>query len=117
MQMGPGALDELTRLSTSVNSSSRMSLEKAIRHGKERRKQFRGSRSFDSTCRNHGSCSWCAAGRKHSSRRREPAPDVIDRIEAEIQAASKEHLVALKQQFDAAGIGRGVPPWHPCCYL
>lgn len=33
-----------------------------------------------------------------------PAPDVIDRIEAEIQAASKAHLVALKQQFDAEGI-------------
>jgi hypothetical protein len=52
-----------------------MSLEKAIKHGKEHRKSYRGSRLVDSSCRNHGGCLWCAEGRQYSSRRRKPAPD------------------------------------------
>lgn len=40
-----------------------MSLEKAIQNKKEKRKPFRGSKAFDCTCRNHGSCSWCAGNR------------------------------------------------------
>jgi hypothetical protein len=35
-----------------------MSLEKAIIHGKEHRKQYRGSKRFDCSCRNHGSCGY-----------------------------------------------------------
>ena len=31
-----------------------MTLDKAIEHGKEHRKQYRGSKVFDRTCRNHG---------------------------------------------------------------
>ena len=30
-----------------------MGLEKAIEHGKEHRKHYRGSKRFDSSCRNH----------------------------------------------------------------
>ena len=40
-----------------------MSLEKSIKSGKEKRKQYYGSKSFDHTCRNHGSCSWCLSSR------------------------------------------------------
>ena len=36
-----------------------MSLDKAIEFGKEKRKQYRKSKAFDRTCRNHGSCPWC----------------------------------------------------------
>lgn len=39
---------------------------------KDRRKPYRGSKSFDRTCRNHGSCPWCADGRMHRQRRQEP---------------------------------------------
>ena len=31
-----------------------MSLDKAIEHGKEHRKEYRGSKAIDKTCRNHG---------------------------------------------------------------
>lgn len=41
-----------------------MSLRKAIEHGKEHRKPYRGSKDFDRTCRNHGSCEWCAENRQ-----------------------------------------------------
>ena len=40
-----------------------MSLDKAILHGKERRKQYRDSKRFDASCRNHGGCSYCESGR------------------------------------------------------
>ena len=40
-----------------------MSLEKAIAHGKEHRKPYRGSKAFDCSCRNHGSCSYCEGNR------------------------------------------------------
>lgn len=42
-----------------------MSLNKAIEHGKERRKPYTGSKAIDRTCRNHGSCSWCLGNRIH----------------------------------------------------
>jgi hypothetical protein len=42
-----------------------MSLDKSIRHRKEHRKPYRGSKRFDSTCRNHGSCPYCAEGRHY----------------------------------------------------
>ena len=46
-----------------------MSLDKAIEHGKERRKPWRGSKNFDKTCRNHGGCDWCKANRLYSTKK------------------------------------------------
>lgn len=40
-----------------------MSLDKAIEHGKEHRRQYTGSKSIDRTCRNHGGCDWCLENR------------------------------------------------------
>lgn len=45
-----------------------MSLDKAIEHGKEKRKPYRGSKAVDPTCRNHGSCKWCENNRKYKFR-------------------------------------------------
>lgn len=52
-----------------------MSLDKAIEHGKEKRKPYRVEKSIDATCRNHGSCPWCKGNRTHGNKKREPAPD------------------------------------------
>jgi len=48
-----------------------MSLEKAIYHGKERRKQYpkKDSRNYDWSCRNHKSCPYCREGRQHFDKR------------------------------------------------
>ena len=35
-----------------------MSLDKAIKHGKEHREEYKGSKRFDTSCRNHGSCNY-----------------------------------------------------------
>jgi hypothetical protein len=54
-----------------------MALDKAIKHGKEKRKPYRKSKAFDSTCRNHGSCSYCEGNR------------LVQRKKAEEEADSK----------------------------
>lgn len=38
-------------------------LDKSIASGKEHRKPYRGSKRWDCTCRNHGSCVWCRSNR------------------------------------------------------
>lgn len=40
-----------------------MSLDKAIEHNKEKRKPYKGAKSIDKTCRNHGSCIYCQGNR------------------------------------------------------
>lgn len=40
-----------------------MSLNKAIEHHKEHRKPYRGGKSVDKQCRNHGGCEWCLKNR------------------------------------------------------
>ena len=46
-----------------------MSLDKAIKYGKEKRQEYRGSKSFDVTCRNHNSCAVCTDNRLYSIKR------------------------------------------------
>jgi len=46
-----------------------MSLEKAIKHGKEKRKQYYGSQAFDHSCRPHGSCPYCQRNRTFSDKK------------------------------------------------
>lgn len=47
-----------------------MSLDKAISHGKEHRKPYRGAKGMDRTYRNHGSDDWAKNNRLNSSNRR-----------------------------------------------
>lgn len=53
-----------------------VALDKAIEHGKEKRKPYRGSKAIDCTCRNHGTCKWCEENRKHKFRDKRPAQGV-----------------------------------------
>ncbi len=57
-----------------------MSLEKAIKYNKEKRKPYRDSKAWDSSCRNHGSCGWCEGNRLHSEKKRKTsAKEQLDR--------------------------------------
>lgn len=47
-----------------------MSLDKAIKYGKEKRKPYRKAKAIDKSCRNHGSCKWCEENRTYKNRRR-----------------------------------------------
>jgi hypothetical protein len=46
-----------------------MSFDKHYPNRKDQRREYmNGSRRFDRTCRNGGSCPWCQASRKHRRR-------------------------------------------------
>ena len=48
-----------------------MTLEKAIKYKKEKRKQYRKAKAVDKQCRNNGGCEWCKGNRLHSNKVRE----------------------------------------------
>lgn len=47
-----------------------MSLDKAIKYGKEKRKPYRKAKAVDKSCRNHGDCKWCENNRTYKNRKR-----------------------------------------------
>jgi len=53
-----------------------MSLEKAIRFGKEKRKPFRGSAAWAGSCRHGGSCGYCQNNRMHATNKGETSADL-----------------------------------------
>lgn len=66
-----------------------MGLEKAIEHGKEHRKPYRGSKAFDHYCRNHGECIWCKNNRLFSKTKdREKLKEELKDYESDAETAS-----------------------------
>ena len=62
-----------------------MSLDKAIQHGKEKRKQYRGAKAIDPACRNHGDDNWSKSNRTIQSQRAE------QQAKAKIEEARNEY--------------------------
>ena len=60
-----------------------MGLEKAIEHGKEHRKHYRGSKRFASSCRNHNGCPWCEGNRLHNTKVKEQS--INDRLKEDLE--------------------------------
>lgn len=53
-----------------------MGLDKAVLHGREKRKPYRGAKAIARSCRNHGACEWCRGNRLHKFRdKRPPMPE------------------------------------------
>lgn len=50
-----------------------MSLDKSIKHGKEKRAQYWKSKLIDASCRNNGSCPHCTQNRQYKNKKREIA--------------------------------------------
>ena len=50
-----------------------MSLDKAIKYRKEKRKPYIGGKSIDPSCRNHGGCEWCHKNRIYKYLKKEEA--------------------------------------------
>lgn len=63
-----------------------MSLDKAIEHGKEHRKEYNGGKAIDKTCRNHGGCPWCEGNRKYKYLKKvqETVSEMISDLEEEL---------------------------------
>lgn len=53
-----------------------MSLDKAIKYGKEKRKPYVGSKVYFASCRNHGSCPYCETNRTHKFRDKHPRDEI-----------------------------------------
>lgn len=73
-----------------------MSLDKAIRHGKEKRRPYIKAKAVDATCRNHGSCTWCERNRRYKMRDKHPESinEVLDELQEAIEELMKiEELV------------------------
>lgn len=49
-----------------------MAFDNQYKNRKDKRKEYFGSKRFDKSCRNHGSCGYCKGNRTHSNRKREP---------------------------------------------
>ena len=64
-----------------------MALDKAIKHGKEKRKEYHGSKAFDPTCRNHGGCPVCEDNCKYQEKK---LLEMSDSIMKEYKEAYKE---------------------------
>lgn len=47
-----------------------MSLDKAIEHGKEKRRPYKNSKSISLQCRNHGGCPWCLGNRLYKYKKK-----------------------------------------------
>lgn len=47
-----------------------MSLDKAIKSGKEHRKPYTKAKAVDYTCRNHGSCVYCQGNRQYKNKKK-----------------------------------------------
>ncbi len=46
-------------------------LNKAIEHGKEKRKPYMGAKAICKSCRNHGDCDWCKSNRLYKFKKEE----------------------------------------------
>ncbi len=55
-----------------------MTLDKAIEHGKEKRKPYRGAKAVDRSCRNHGDCDWSKSDRLYKNMKRNES--MIDKM-------------------------------------
>ena len=58
-----------------------MSLDKAIKYGKEKRKWNTFAKSIDPSCRNHGGCGWCLSNRLHKYNKAKEKADYSEREE------------------------------------
>ena len=62
-----------------------MSLDKAIKYGKEHRKPYTGGKAFARSCCNHGLCAFCMENRIHKFR--DKHPETLDEAMDEMMVA------------------------------
>ncbi len=69
----------------SVGDILAVSLDKAIEHGKERRKPYTKAKAIDCTCRNHGSCEWCKGNRLYQRNKADEASrQVLEEVKGKV---------------------------------
>ena len=87
-----------------------MSLDKGIEHGKERRRQYNGSKRFDRSCRHGGNCDRCRSYRQYHNRWRElSAKERLDEYKWRVEEFDRPHLLAARKA-DFQSVNRGSIP-------
>lgn len=72
-----------------------MSLDKAIQHGKEHRKPYRGAKAVDPACRNHGDDDWSKSNRTIQGKREE------EKASAKIKEAQSEPIKTNREWLES----------------
>lgn len=90
-----------------------MPLDKAIKYGKEKRKEYRGSARWDCTCRNHGSCSYCLSNRTIQSKRAKDKANTEEQIDEfiDLQIGAGDPIDALMAYDEEVLEKFGIDPW------
>jgi len=78
-------------------------LDKAIEHGKERRKPYRGAKAVDSSCCNHRGCPYCERNRTYKN---------IKQLQSAIEKENEE-----KKNLFSGFEGTDFSFPHPSSYL
>lgn len=91
-----------------------MSFDKDYPGRKDHRKPYKGAKSFDRHCRNHGTCEYCKANRQHQDhKRRSEAEHDLNNWQCECEAraltpqARKELKEFIKKNIVDNGIKQG----------
>lgn len=71
-----------------------MGLDKAIKSGKEHRKEYRGAKACDKTCRNHGSDDWAKDNRLYRANRlKEKAKQDLEEMDLVTEISKSEPII------------------------
>jgi glutaredoxin len=82
-------------------------LNKSIRHNKERREEYRGSASFDRSCRNNGACEYCRDNRRFDFNKMIQAEELEYKLMNDIDYT--EEIQETKESEDLEGVDHLVP--------
>ena len=75
--------NDLKNIERKCSMEVKLSLNKAIEHGKEKRKPYslyNFAKSVSKQCRNHGGCKWCEGNRTYKNRKREFKEEYEEKI-------------------------------------
>lgn len=73
-------------------------LDKAIKSGKEHRKEYRGAKACDKTCRNHGSDDWAKDNRLYRANRlEEKAKQDLEEMDLVTEISKSEPIIDLDE--------------------
>jgi len=70
-----------------------MTLNKSIKYGKEDREEYRGSKRFDRSCRNHGNCKLCSDNRQINKLRLSQVDDMLREDAIDIEIANEDRYI------------------------
>lgn len=87
-------------------------LSRGIKSGKEHRKEYRGAKAIDCSCRNHGTCEWCKNNRLYTSNREAEAAEqkYKEYFDAGMQILAQEADIEIDPDIIVEGVSLNGEP-------